>query len=311
MNGDDTSAEGDIIKQDFITILNKRLTCEHIEPRQVYHEEYEKLIVEGVDLSIIPTFPEVSQMLTNFQQVPDNPPNAAGGLVGEPASLKTTARKSTTKRRDTARKSITKKRKGVALLEDYTNGNDDNSGDNYYKHWDGDFRDDVEAANTLTSLSTQTFTDHPTYQCPHCDQTYPEQPQLTTHVQCVHEKVKNYICPECSKAFYTQNNLDIHTLMRHTGELPYTCSMCDYTCGSNEALTKHVQCVHEEKTHRCQLCKKGFRSKEGLNSHMRGPVHKDVDGGLVELECKLCDRKFSRSTLLNAHLKNEHGGSDG
>ncbi|TFY66605.1 hypothetical protein EVG20_g4477 [Dentipellis fragilis] len=58
----------------------------------------------------------------------------------------------------------------------------------------------------------------------------------------------------------------------------------------------------------CHLCNKDFNRKADVNRHVM-TVHKDHSSiGNLEVECEICENRFSRLDSLRRHWKSEHGG---
>ena len=64
----------------------------------------------------------------------------------------------------------------------------------------------------------------------------------------------------------------------------------------------HLKNVHKEKTEICSHCNKGFKTTKHLKSHIKS-VHLKVK----DIECQLCDAKFTILNYLYQHMTNFHG----
>ena len=82
-------------------------------------------------------------------------------------------------------------------------------------------------------------------------------------------------------------------------EYPVKCTLCKHQTTSQLNLRYHVQRMHMERKHECQVCYKKFGLKKDLNEHQRW--HSKTH------ECNLCSKKFATVYLLNGHLAKTHG----
>ena len=65
------------------------------------------------------------------------------------------------------------------------------------------------------------------------------------------------------------------------------------------ALKQHVRSTHLNVTFKCDHCEKTFRSKNGLNSHMKS-IH------LKSFACDVCQKCFNSEPNLRRHKASEH-----
>ncbi|OQV20503.1 putative Transcriptional repressor scratch 2 [Hypsibius exemplaris] len=74
----------------------------------------------------------------------------------------------------------------------------------------------------------------------------------------------------------------------------YPCNACDKSYASATNLSRHKQ-FHEEVAQTCVTCGKAYVSKPALAMHLltHNPAYK----------CEICKRKFSRSSLLQGHMR--------
>ena len=107
------------------------------------------------------------------------------------------------------------------------------------------------------------------------------------------------------------------------------CSECSKEYTSKRSLLRHVQTVHEAKSHQCDVCGKCFTSKETLYHHRRGihsenkpyqcdecgagfnfnhslRLHRLKHSGARPHECKECHKTYLTANHLKMHMQGVH-----
>lgn len=143
--------------------------------------------------------------------------------------------------------------------------------------------------------------------CALCDHISETKPQLTKHMQQVHNRDTIYICSFCNKGFKQSCHLREHISM-HTGERNFCCSICGKTFFRASSQRRHLK-GHDappgQKTKRtpflCTICGKSFPFSNGVQRHMR------IHFGIKKYECQVCERKFMQSTHLLVHMRTHTG----
>lgn len=104
-------------------------------------------------------------------------------------------------------------------------------------------------------------------------------------------------CDTCGKSFSSKSCLNRH-LRVHTGVKPYLCHVCGDQFKERALVKKHMV-VHTgislPISHKCHICNKGFTRSSILHHHLKGHGEKT-------LSCLHCHKKFSHIKLLNRHL---------
>ena len=70
-------------------------------------------------------------------------------------------------------------------------------------------------------------------------------------------------------------------------------------------MIKHIKkcgLAREENVEECTFCKKKFKTKQKLNSHLQ--TH--MKTRKTEYDCEQCDKSFPENWLLKRHMKNSH-----
>lgn len=73
--------------------------------------------------------------------------------------------------------------------------------------------------------------------------------------------VKKLQCGQCSFTTYSTKSFRQHEVT-HTGKYPYTCSECSKGFTFRFELAKHVRCIHNAQSFRCNRCKRTFTAEE-------------------------------------------------
>lgn len=168
--------------------------------------------------------------------------------------------------------------------------------------------------------------------CPHCPHKCNLASNLAVHMRR-HTGAKPYSCPYCGESFRHTNSLHMHT-RRHTGVKPFACTHCGKMSSRAWTHAVHMQmhermsktgkscepadtqapaenvrhstsddrmlCATEEAEKRtcltCTVCKKNYRSKGILKTHMR--IHTKEK----PFACKYCDYSSGDGSSLARHM---------
>ena len=114
------------------------------------------------------------------------------------------------------------------------------------------------------------------FDCHQCNDKFPNEKDLDTHVQADHTKAKSFACDQCDEQFPGNGDLKEHTKSSHSLVEPYECPQCGMKFDGRKKLKSHI--------------KKTFHSKK------------------TEFYCKPCEQYFCRKDALRIHKGRKHNG---
>lgn len=139
--------------------------------------------------------------------------------------------------------------------------------------------------------------DHKTYKT----KSKPASPMPTT---------SKFECHTCSEKYVNDTALQIHILEVHRNInatlINPRCNMCEIDLESQSAYENHmelhkiVEKQNEQKTYSCKFCTSSFSRSDVLNAHIR-THHSELLGS--GFKCTQCDRVFDKQTSLHIHMK--------
>jgi len=156
-------------------------------------------------------------------------------------------------------------------------------------------------------------------ECPHCDKSFRNNPQLTEHVNILHSKNQPFSCLDCGLSFYSNAQLSKHTQTKHSNQI-FSCQLCEKTFMSPQGLKSHVRNVHSKQHSKlicsscglksggcqcnkttpesvaCPVCAKLLLSKN-LASHL----HYHRQSSLRPFICQECSQTFTHAASLKRH----------
>ncbi|PKS10239.1 hypothetical protein jhhlp_001989 [Lomentospora prolificans] len=156
-----------------------------------------------------------------------------------------------------------------------------------------------------------THEDYRPYTCSHCGKTFGTSTRLQRH-EAIHTRRDNQLrCtefPPCERSFKQQSALERHIRSEHLNLKPYLCKEqgCDASYDSAGALRNHTNREHAENKFWCEECPRpagtpptvGFTTKSLLQAHMRNE----------HMNCIFCPFKCSSKYDLNKHIEVHHSG---
>ena len=136
-----------------------------------------------------------------------------------------------------------------------------------------------------------------------CNKSYSIRPDLKTHEQYSHVKLKKFQCNICVKKFVNRHKLSKHINQCHTIVGDHHCTLCQKNFRDKQALRLHIEGVHEKASLTCSQCQKGFTWQGNLARHV-----KDVHQKEKKHVCNFCEKSFSQNSSLKGHKQSAHAG---
>ena len=139
--------------------------------------------------------------------------------------------------------------------------------------------------------------------CEECDMSFSEARNMYRHDRAKHVK-KNHSCEDCGKQFSRTDNLERHRdIHRGIKEGLLECKYCFTKFRDFSSWDRHMGANLDEEGNGkdvCDECGSGFCSPKRLKLHKKNE----------HLECKDCNVKFTRKSLLVAHMSREKSTCD-
>lgn len=142
--------------------------------------------------------------------------------------------------------------------------------------------------------------------CPYCALSIKS--SLDDHIANIHKHEKNFFCDLCSFAAYRKTSLEYHILHNHCTVKYFNCSLCTFSTVTKQRLKVHIRNMHEvaHETYPCRYaeCDKKFTKKSNLEYHI-----KRCHEGEMKFPCEHpgCDKLFYTQQEKRTHFGNQHG----
>ena len=166
--------------------------------------------------------------------------------------------------------------------------------------------------------------------CEVCKATFKSKHHLTTHMKKHKTKTEIFNCPACENEFPDTRALQRHIQLSHEEladkyRYEYICTICDKDFAAKGWLDKHMK-IHEEETEEEKksyskyTVKDGKRKKSGKVETMSEEALSEIsdkiekitnpETGEVKLSCKLCEsrREFKLISSMENHLEDHKNG---
>jgi hypothetical protein len=136
------------------------------------------------------------------------------------------------------------------------------------------------------------------------------------------EDLQDMWCRGCNVLFWSFNDLRKHILKRHLNSKVFwhhclntaereDCSTKCYQCSkkfvSVKELHRHIESIHFEDSHSCDVCEATFTREDNLIRHKR-MKHRPITENL-SLSCQECGKQFARFDSLKRHTSVIHSSS--
>ena len=140
--------------------------------------------------------------------------------------------------------------------------------------------------------------------CTVCNKQCPNRPSLVRHKRSVHKAVM-FDCQICDQKFRTASGFQKHNLQHKENETEKDeCDLCGDQFTDERSLKLHKDAQHKQITHACPKC--GFKLKYKMQLKLHLETHNE--SGNKNVECDLCDDKFSTRAYMKLHRKSRHMG---
>ena len=138
--------------------------------------------------------------------------------------------------------------------------------------------------------------------CNVCSDLFPNRDMLRRHTRHVHIMKKRYQCPQCDRVVASQQALNRHINCIHRGERQ-KCPQCDKTFAFTDTLRRHRQSVHLNLGCQCEICEQIFADQQGLKVHKES-VHGNKSN--IRKKCPICDNLYAGLSGLSTHIRQMH-----
>jgi len=141
------------------------------------------------------------------------------------------------------------------------------------------------------------------FSCVNCSMMFSSAGQLKRHTQNAHGKEETLFCQVCPERCHGKENLKLHLYKFHgIGEM-FRCEECNYESPVKAVYIKHLSehIPQEAKKKKCPKCDKVFKTKTGLNMHLKQHFDESL------FSCMRCDFKTPQKLNLVKHTASKHG----
>lgn len=132
------------------------------------------------------------------------------------------------------------------------------------------------------------------YECDICKLKFRTKFHITEHMT-THTGYKAYECQECKKTFSYLKCYKLHLKRHQQSAEVFPCSICDKIFYEKHRLRIHLNWVHGDSCHVCNICGKKIKSL-CLNSHMRKHTGE-------KYECPYCKKLIASQYAYKLHVK--------
>ncbi|XP_055370787.1 zinc finger protein 510-like [Condylostylus longicornis] len=138
--------------------------------------------------------------------------------------------------------------------------------------------------------------------CEKCEKVFKKE-NLVRHM-AAHTGESRFKCHICNKNFTQKTGLNRHILI-HTGERPYKCDKCGKKFSQSKSLKFHMAVHGINNSFNCTICHYKFIKAENLKIHMREKHSAGSETTSLHV-CEFCKKSFKLRYSLNTHIKKYH-----
>lgn len=121
-----------------------------------------------------------------------------------------------------------------------------------------------------------------------------------THIQTIHEGVREHNCNDCGKQFSVRFSLLRHIRQVHTKVQPYQCQFCPLKFSDWTTKGRHERTHTKVRPYKCNICMVAFAYSNVLKAHLKSHSNEP------KFVCAVCSKAFTLKFNLEAHLKRRH-----
>ena len=141
------------------------------------------------------------------------------------------------------------------------------------------------------------------YSCVNCSMMFASAGQLKRHTQSAHSNEEPVYCQLCPATCNGKENFSLHLYKTHgIGEI-FRCEECNFESPVKAVYIKHLsEHISEDNSKKqCPKCEKVFKTKTGLNMHLKQHFDESL------FSCLVCDFKTPQKLNLVKHCASKHG----
>lgn len=144
------------------------------------------------------------------------------------------------------------------------------------------------------------------FTCRSCAKIFDNKQKLAQHVR---QHTFHVSCPVCRKLLYSKYTLAVH-MKQHPDQLQHHCEICQKKFYTKFSLQAHLQWHRHSGLYECDICKMKFHKNSVLKMHVNR-VHIEENSLELPFKCDLCGKGFSTKESLSYHHNLVANGKEG